>query len=687
VYVGREDQAALLACFDDTAAIVFSVLCQLCAGDADLAVELLGDTYGYLARTAASSYGVDVDRRWMIDAAHSVYAARAPEGRNEIGPVAALATRDRVVVRLHDVEHRGPSEIGMLLGATIDDIERSLAAGRALIATSTVAAFQRGDVWFDDDMRAKARTRIGGPPAPAEPDDQPGASADDPSHILMSRRTMVGASATASIAALIGLGLWFGSSNGDDSTKANEPPQAPDVPTTTTTTTTPRTTTPTTDATEPTDDTIVLGNDTTTPSTVPTPRASGFIIDPLPEGLVAAGGFETSDSDVYTPASWFQVWASEDAAHTAGRWLAINVSDEGWNAPQPATAGTTRVELGGRPSMVTTEPNGVVTIAMGTDDDARIQLRAYGCTLDQISQLVGATSFHPDEAPTFAHTADAILDGLDLRISRSGGPIDVYGVIAYGDRSSSYASSDGRYFVEVSARRQQEDDLFATALLGDPSTDPAAMASAPEGMIDLFGRRVLVVDLGNVFLQWHDGDDTVTTFGNLPLEDLFAVVANTRRATEEEWNAQLQSRAPIFDDTDGGNTYVEPTLVEVGRGDSSSVPGVFVRMGTALSPSGQRPLSISHGNGTIQTEIAYDQNLPVTVFLDIDVTIIVAEFRSLGAMKKLRVSLPGRPSVIVPLVPLGDDGDYGAAYAFSEIAEFAVALVDADGTLIQEFDV
>lgn len=96
VYVGRDDQAAILACFDETAAAVFGALCRLSAGDADLAVELLGDTYAYLARIAASSYGVEVDERSMIDAAHSVYAARSAAGRNEIGPVAALAPGDRV---------------------------------------------------------------------------------------------------------------------------------------------------------------------------------------------------------------------------------------------------------------------------------------------------------------------------------------------------------------------------------------------------------------------------------------------------------------------------------------------------------------------------------------------------------------------------------------------------------------
>ena len=139
MYVGRDDRAALLACFDETAPAVFGALCQLCAGDAELAVELLGETYTYLGRMAASSYGVDVDQRWMIDAAHSVYAAHAPTpGRHEVEPVASLAPNERVIVHLHDIERRGPSEIALLLGATIDDVERSLANG-CLLYTSDAA--------------------------------------------------------------------------------------------------------------------------------------------------------------------------------------------------------------------------------------------------------------------------------------------------------------------------------------------------------------------------------------------------------------------------------------------------------------------------------------------------------------------------------------------------------------------
>jgi hypothetical protein len=699
VYVGRDDQAAVLACFDETATIVFGALCQLCAGDADLAVELLGDTYAYLARMAGSSYGVDVDKRWMLDATHSVYAARAPVGRNEIGPVAALAPRDRVIVHLHDVERRGQSEISLLLGVTIDDVEQSLAKGRTVIAppesgSSTVDAFRVGDVWFDDTMRAEARARISGPTSLPEADDEHDTSSDDPAHALISRRTMVGAGATASIAALIGLGLWFGSSNGDEAAHGNELPEPP------TTSTRPRATTPTTtpatEATDPaTDETIVLGNDTTTTTSVYVARPTGYIVDPVPEALAPAGGY-LAQNEENPVKGWFQLWASADAQHTAGRWLAMNAVDFAFRAPQPISPDTRRLDVGGYAAVVTTASTGIVNITTATTDGNRIELYSYGISIDQLGQVLSAMELTTNEEPVFGSAADAVLDGLDLRISRSAGFENMLGGVGNPDRGAFYSSPDGSQTINIFAGPQNEDDLFATTLLGTPSTDPTAIAYAPNGSIDIAGRHMLVaVAFETHLVQFHAGNDTITVSGNIPFSDLLDVASHTRKATEEEWQSQVNTIPTFSDDTDSGSSDKQPRFVLVTQSDSSADTGVVVRLGSERDTLGQWPIEIGTGTGTgsgtgtgtIQTSIEVEPARPVVVFIDIDVTIMVGVFESPGPKKKLRISLPGRPSVIVPLVPLGDAGAYGAAYAFSEIADFKVALVDTDGTVIQEIDV
>lgn len=687
MYVGRDDQAAVLACFDETATTAFAALCQLCAGDADLAVDMLAETYGYLARMAASSYGIDVDRRWIIDAAHSVYAARAPEtARHEIGPVAALTPPDRVILRLHDIEHRGPSEIGLLLGVTLDDVERSLTSSRAVIAASTTDAFSRGDVWLDDAMRAAVRARIGGSTAAPATDDGEDAPIDGPPDALISRRTMIGTGATASIAALIGLGLWFGSSGGDEATKGNDLPEAPT--TTTPPTTDPPTTTEPTETTDPTttDETIVLGNDDTTSTTSPRPRPTGYIIDPIPDGLVPAGGYFSAGDDTPPFTGWFQLWASADAAHTAGRWLAINAVNVGWRAAREASADTRRQEVGGRQAMVTNESTGIVHIVTATTESNHVDLLAYGIGVDQLSEMFGAMELTADDEPVFGPTADAVLDGLDLRVSR---PATTFGLpvdIAINSVGAYFSSPDGSQSIDVYSGPQTADDLLVTTLLGTPSSDPAAVAYAPNGTIDIAGRHIVVIQgFQGHLMRWHQGNETITLSGSVPLGALLEVVANLRVASEQEWQAQINASPIYAGDTDAGLDTAQPELVEVTPRDSSSVPGVVVRVSTTPDESGQRSLEISSGDGTLGG-VPIDPTKPVTVYIDIGVTIIVVVLESPGTGKKLRVSLSGRPAVIVPLVPLGDDGAYGGAYAFSEITDFHVAVVDTDGTLIQELD-
>jgi len=688
VYVGRDDQAAVLACFDETATTAFAALCQLCAGDAELAVDMLVETYSYLARMAASSYGVDVDRRWIIDAAHSVYAARAPQtARHEIGPVAALTPRDRVILRLHDIEHRGPSEIGLLLGVTIDEVERALASSRATLAASAAQAFQRSDVWFDDTMRADARARLGGSAAAPATDSSEQTPSDDPADALISRRTMVGAGATASIAALIGLGLWFGSSGDDKATKGNDPPVPPTTSTTSRTTT--RSTTADTEPDDPTttDETIVLGNDTTTSAAARAPRPTGYIIDPLPDGLVPAGGYFSTGADEPPFTAWFQLWASTDAAHTAGRWLAIDAVNVGWRDPQEARPATHRQVMGGRPALVTTDPTGIVHVLTATTESNRVELVAYGIGIEQISQLLGAMDLTSDDEPIFATMADVVLDGLDLRISRPDATFGLQVGMASNEGGGAFFSSpDGSQNIDVYSGPQTADDLLATTLLGTPSSDPAAVAYAPNGTVDVAGRHVVVIDgYHGHLLQWHQGNETITMSGSVPLGALFDVVASIRLANEQEWQAQINSSPIYTDDTDSGLDGEQQEYVEVTPRDSSSVPGVVVRVSTTFDESGQRSLEISSRNGMVGG-MPVDPTKAVTVYVDIDVTILVVVLESPGPRKKLRVSLSGMPAVIVPLVPLGDGGAYGGAYAFSEIADFHVALVDIDGTVIQELD-
>ncbi|MCU1395803.1 MAG: hypothetical protein JWM34_4231 [Ilumatobacteraceae bacterium] len=163
--VGPDDRSGVVACFDDAAPIVFAVLSRLTAGDANRAAELLVDTFAYLERSAAKSPdGIDVDRRWLIGAAHSVYVVGAsPRDAAGAPPTAALAPIERVVASLRLVEERTTDAVAALLGTTEAEVDRSLALTVAVLTVdgaTPAAALRRGEVWFDDVTRARARASV-----------------------------------------------------------------------------------------------------------------------------------------------------------------------------------------------------------------------------------------------------------------------------------------------------------------------------------------------------------------------------------------------------------------------------------------------------------------------------------------------------------------------------------------------
>ena len=135
--------------------------------------------------------------------------------------------------------------------------------------------------------------------------------------------------------------------------------------------------------------------------------------------------------------------------------------------------------------------------------------------IDDLAGAVAGLSVSPDNEPLFSVGTAEVLDGLDLRISR---PADGYGVrgdLMATDRSAWYSTADGRNSVSVSATPQLPDDLFATALVSAPMTDPTAIELAPEGIVEVGGRQMVLRSVDNdwddgrsAFLQWHIGNYT-----------------------------------------------------------------------------------------------------------------------------------------------------------------------------------
>lgn len=700
-HVGAGDRAALLACFEETSALAFSVLCQLSAGDTRLALDLLIDTYRYIGRTAATPHGIDVDQTWIVDAACSIYAARAPRpGPSGIEPVASLSTRERVVVHLRDVEGRPRPRIATLLGTTETAIEGLLSSGRAcwpgaVTAAAVAETFRRGDVWFDDVMRAEARARLGGRSPSGSPSEDTPRATDDRSTGLLSRRTMIRASATASIAALAGIGVWLGSGN-EGKPRGADLPDGPQARSTTTTT---HETTPFRADTRVPGSRIVV-NSTTGEVAVVTSGArvippTGFIVDPLPAGLLPAGGYV--DNDAETP-NWMQVWASPDADHMSGRWLAL-VAMDSTRSTQTVATDARRVVIGGHSGVLRLRSSGAARVTVAVSDTVQVEAQTFGFTAAMLDVLFAGMTVDGDHQPAFV-AADTALDGLDLVVSRPSREASVAYDVISGDRSALYTSADGNRYVSIVAGAQRAGDLFATRLLSEPSIIQTTIAYSSDRTIRVGGRGMLIGvldELGaDLFIQWHDGGHTVTASGNVELSRLFEMAANTRLATVDEWSAQRTATVPEPDqppDRRDGVFFGTGNLVQIGQATTSSYSEWTISIsGDGVDDSGRLGLLIEHGFPGTNTParrsmfnyVVPDAAHSISEFVAASATILVGVFDTPGAARAMRVTVEGKAPEDVPLVRLGETELYGAAYAFSTIAGYGVVLVDASGAVVRD---
>ena len=82
-----------------------------------------------------------------------------------------------------------------------------------------------------------------------------------------------------------------------------------------------------------------------------------------------------------------------------------------------------------------------------------------------------------------------------------------------------------------------------------------------------------------------------------------------------------------------------------------------------------------------------DPGHPVSAFLEASATILVGLFDSPGPARAMRVIVDGKAPADVSLIVLGAASRAAAAYAFAEIADYTVALVDADGNVVRELEV
>lgn len=592
------DRAAVLVCFDTTAGLAFTVLSRLTAGDAAGALDLLVDTYAYLGRTARRSGWNDVDAQWVVDAAHSVYAAMsATSGPDGFGPVTALTPSERVALSLHLVERRTLDEVAAVLDVCPDDIAAALRTGAERLAAvevddtaMAVDVIRRGEVWFDDSMRSHARLSVanGWSSADAPAAKNPSMLATsapivgamrmpitpfatrEPEHFAeaaefmrtrRSRWTVVGAGLGIA-AVLVALAVWVMPSNDGGTDEAASLTSATS------------TSTPASEPIATTDDTIVVdpttgattgeptgGVTTDDPTATSDPAAvAGFVLDPLPDGYVRdSAGSLVSDA---AAVNWFELWATPDAKRASGRWFAVLAIDANSSSAGVETLSTTarRVDVAGSDGVIDTAADRVTDLTVEYPGRQEVHFESFGLAEDQLVTLAAATTFGNSNQPVYGAAAHDVVDGLDLVTSRATTQtVLAFQIITGGGTGSrvQYQTTDGTRFLSVITAPQSDNDLRISGLLSTDFHDPAAVL-ATDRIVDIGGRAAHIgavpspfksagLDPELPFVQWHTGASTVTIVGITDLQTLLAATANARLATNDEWHQAVVAPRLTYD--------------------------------------------------------------------------------------------------------------------------------------------
>ncbi len=694
--VGAGDPARLAA-FDESAAATFALLCRLTAGDHSMALELLVDTYAALDLTEPGTQPNKV-----FEAARRTYLRRRSANGLPTGnePVASLTPLQRVTVEMHSIGGQQITAIASALDESPAIVDAAISDGtlqlRSRSSTSPAEAFRLNEVWFDDRLRAAARTALENRPAVS----RPAARADR-------RRWRFIAVGVGLVAILVATVVWLDRSGdrspADVSGALRAKPLLTNAsrskkdPTETVGTVNPSKKDPTESVGETADTTTDSSADTTVDANVDTSSTNlasvGFIADPIPNGYVGSG---VSDSTFGATAdtSTRQLWSSDDATHTRGRWFAVAAT----NAPNPGSLSTDpaaeRVVVAGYDALLS-DAGGELSLTVQLPHDALLHFRTFGITLRELTTLVGSVTFGIDGTLAFGPAADPVLHGLSPRIAGRSAAVelDLLGFASV-EASGYYAAATGDAFVQISSGPQTVNDILAARLLLDtpvPSTVPADSTVT-------IGRRLVVlgqVDDRDTLIRsaiWHEGARTVIVSGNVSEADLIAFVASLRPASPQQWLTLQNAPGPAKPTTFEGSPHQVGIGSEItSAGDTWSVTLQDAGRNQLLLVTEFRHSDVS-GSGyqhssLYQLAVSDDPEHPLVRADFLDATVVAATFASppTGAVA-LRVTVVDGQPVDVPLVHVGDESLVGAAFAFSERAAFTAQLIDRNGSVIRDLD-
>jgi hypothetical protein len=309
-------------------------------------------------------------------------------------------------------------------------------------------------------------------------------------------------------------------------------------------------------------------------ATAATTAATGWVIDPVPDGLRPAA-YTNVEAGLDAPSGWGEVWATPDASRTTGRWFSLTLLPFRTVDPvlDPALDPALVIDVGGRRGVARTDDDGVVTLSYdaGSIDASRlVTLSSFGFSPDQLAELADSIAFIDDrpqmvdDRPEFQRPE--LLAGFEqLAAEPTDG--DLVAQVVTGRRLVSatvYRTDDEGGITLVQEQRdgaRPDDPLLALAL--HRYVIPPDGWAAPDSIdgADLVAGRVRIDGYDLVVVRWRIGDRTVSVLGTGGLGETYIAASRVRLAGADEW-ATLTRWAGLV----GGTGDVAARLAPWGRG-------------------------------------------------------------------------------------------------------------------------
>lgn len=257
-------------------------------------------------------------------------------------------------------------------------------------------------------------------------------------------------------------------------------------------------------------------------------RSTTWTVD-VPDGFTPIDGFA---HPYPAPLGWFQLWTSNGATRTSGRWFAVHVAAANDILP---VAGAERVEFGDGALLRWTSPDGVRQLQFSPAGGYEVRVTAFGWSREHLLGLAASMSV-VDGRPYFRMPGPS---PDELRVSRATGAFGLEQEYLGGDPWSfaEWRNAGGGRLALTVAPAQTDADIVGayvvTASAGESQpTGPdvrrnVGVFAATVGQLPGAGDRNVVM--------WTVNDTSFSLAGHLAIDDLIEIAATIHKAESREW--------------------------------------------------------------------------------------------------------------------------------------------------------